>query len=300
MKRQLQDGSEIEFDRCGHGKTVVLLHAFPLSNAMWQAQKDALCDEFRVLMPNARGVGETAAFSGTPSVEQGAHDLSDLLEELQIADRLCSAVFRWAVMQRWRFARFIHRSLDGLVLCDTKAEADTAEARLKRDEMIEFASTHSRWKSPKRCFLICWARSTRATRPQVVETVRSIARDNNPAALAQLITALRDRPDATSSLSQNPRADFGAGWRRRHRDATLPLLRLWLRPFLMRNSKLSRRLVTYRTWNSHSNSTATCWPSCARCRRELLSTWNSNAVPCAGCCALENTELARALFNRNN
>ena len=39
----------------GEGPPLVLLHAFPLSSAMWLAQRDGLGADFRVITPDQRG-----------------------------------------------------------------------------------------------------------------------------------------------------------------------------------------------------------------------------------------------------
>ena len=57
MKREIADGSSIEYEKHGHGRTLVMLHAFPLSNEMWREQIDKLGSEWKIIAPNARGIG---------------------------------------------------------------------------------------------------------------------------------------------------------------------------------------------------------------------------------------------------
>ena len=45
----------------GKGRPLVLLHAFPLSADMWQAQLDRVPDGWRFVAPDLRGFGPAAA-----------------------------------------------------------------------------------------------------------------------------------------------------------------------------------------------------------------------------------------------
>jgi pimeloyl-ACP methyl ester carboxylesterase len=61
------------------GQPVLLLHAFPLSSAMWRAQIRALQGDYHVIAPDMRGFGSTPAFPATPSVDQMGDDAAALL-----------------------------------------------------------------------------------------------------------------------------------------------------------------------------------------------------------------------------
>lgn len=202
MKREIADGSEIEYDKSGHGRTLVLLHAFPLSKAMWRAQVDDLCREWKVIAPNARGVEESSPFAGAPSLEQSAHDLAELLEEMRIAEPIHLCGLSMGGYVALAFARLYPQRLASLILCDTRASADDEAARAKRDETIEFCRTHSAEEIIERQLPTLLGTTTRATRLNVVKKVKDIARGLDPQSLALCVEAMRDREDSTALLSQ--------------------------------------------------------------------------------------------------
>ena len=68
----------------GQGEPILLVHAFPLSSAMWEDQIDALSARFRVIAPDLRGFGGTARGAGMASLDQAADDLAALLDALKI------------------------------------------------------------------------------------------------------------------------------------------------------------------------------------------------------------------------
>ena len=60
--------------------TIVLVHGFPLSRAMWQAQLEGLSPACHVVAPDLRGYGESSfgdwpAEGETPSLDRYADDL---------------------------------------------------------------------------------------------------------------------------------------------------------------------------------------------------------------------------------
>src|SRR4051812_16558260 len=64
----------------GTGPAVVLLHAFPLSSAMWLAQREALAADFRVITPDLRGFGGSPLGDDEPSLDAVADDVAALLD----------------------------------------------------------------------------------------------------------------------------------------------------------------------------------------------------------------------------
>lgn len=204
MKRQLEDAGEIEYDKRGKGTPVVFLHAFPLSNAMWHAQIELLAKEFKVIAPNARGVGGTSPFSGAPSVEQMAHDLALLLGDMNLAQPVILCGLSMGGYVALAFARMYPQRLSALILSDTQAAPDSPEARDKREENIEFARTHEPSEFFERMLPDLLGETTHTTRRALVEKVRQMMQDTpvSSAALVQLLEALRDRPDATPHLEK--------------------------------------------------------------------------------------------------
>lgn len=111
---------------------LVLLHAFPLSAAMWQAQLDGLPG--RVLAPDLRGFGAAALPADAPSLDLVADDLARLLD----AERIDRAVVGGLSMGGYvtmAFARRHPERLAGLLLADTKASADAEPARANRERI---------------------------------------------------------------------------------------------------------------------------------------------------------------------
>jgi len=126
------DGFEVEYDVRGKGPAALLLHAFPLGLSMWDPQVEALAPTHRVVRFDARGFGGSGVDEVTPlAMERIADDGAFLLDQLWIEKAVvlgCSM----GGYAAFAFARRHPRLLAGLVLQDTRAGADTPEARASR------------------------------------------------------------------------------------------------------------------------------------------------------------------------
>jgi pimeloyl-ACP methyl ester carboxylesterase len=200
MKNQVTADGMIAFDDHGERRPVVLLHAFPLARVMWRPQVEALQDLYRVITPDLRGFGDTGAFAGPPSVEQMADDVATLLTELAITEPVVLGGLSMGGYVALAFARRHADRLRALVLADTRSEADGPEARANRDQLIRFAAGHTARDVIDQMLPKMVSQETSGHRPEVVEEVRRIASAQSPDGIIGALQALRDRPDATSSL----------------------------------------------------------------------------------------------------
>ncbi|MFF5260864.1 alpha/beta fold hydrolase [Actinomadura viridis] len=115
----------------GAGTPLVLLHAFPLSSAMWLAQREGLAGRFRVITPDLRGFGGSRLGDDPPSIDHMADDVALLFHRLG----LDGAVVAGLSMGGYVAMALCRRHPDlvlGLVLASTKASADTEQARRNR------------------------------------------------------------------------------------------------------------------------------------------------------------------------
>ena len=118
------------------GYAVLLLHAFPLSATMWQSQIDALEKAgITVIAPNAYGIDGSAEKKDWTFTDY-AHELSTLLESLGVK-RVTVVGLSMGGYQAFEFYRLYPDKTVSLVLCDTRADGDTPEARAGREEFIK-------------------------------------------------------------------------------------------------------------------------------------------------------------------
>lgn len=119
----------------GSGIPLLLLHGFPLDHAMWAGQ-EPLAESLRLIVPDQRGFGRSHG-AGPESIAQLADDALALLDALHVTEPavICGLSMGGYVAQQLA-ARHPDR-VRGLILVDTKLEADTPEARAGRHDLAE-------------------------------------------------------------------------------------------------------------------------------------------------------------------
>lgn len=193
------DGCEIAYDDIGRGSPVVFLHAFPLDRTMWAAQTSALAAEQRCLVIDLRGFGETAA-APPYSMDRYADDVAAVLDTAGVdrATVVGLSMGGYVAFALWR--RHPHR-VRALVLADTRASSDAADARDRRHELIEVARTGGAEAVAARQSVGILGKTTRERRPDIVSTVHGIMGRASVDGIVGALQAMLARPDSTPTLA---------------------------------------------------------------------------------------------------
>ncbi len=186
----------------GIGTPLILLHAFPLTSEMWRLQIEALSNEFYVVAPDLPGFGASSDFESAPSIEQMAREVAALLDELFVPQPVILGGLSMGGYASLAFARLFPEKLRALILCDTRAEADTPEGKANRDKMIALAQSESGAAVVEQMVPKLLGETTKNLRPDVVKTVTRLGLAQSDVAIANALRALRDRADSLYLLPQ--------------------------------------------------------------------------------------------------
>lgn len=193
------NGMTIAYQDQGNGFPIVFLHAFPLNRTMWVKQEEALSSQFRVITLDLRGHGESDAPLWRYSLDQAADDVRGLLDHLSIRQ----AVFVGLSMGGYilfAFYRKYAERVKGLVLADTKAQADTDEGKHARFEMAQIAYIQGSRAIADIMIPKLLSPATIQTRPELVQRVRTMIERNQVSGIAGDLMAMAERLDSTTLL----------------------------------------------------------------------------------------------------
>ena len=175
---------------------IVLLHAYPLDSRMWDAQKAALGGR-RVLTPDFPGFGTVP-----PGPESLAEFAGHVEREMDAAG-ISSAIIVGLSMGGYVAFRLWEshpERVAALVLADTRAGPDGAEAAARRADQAERARREGLEWLPDAMLEPVLGESTRRDRPDIAVTVGEMMLDASPEGVARALLAMRARPDSRPLL----------------------------------------------------------------------------------------------------
>jgi pimeloyl-ACP methyl ester carboxylesterase len=133
-------------------------------------------------------------------MERYADDLADLLDALGISEPAVLVGFSMGGYIAWQFVRRYAVRLRGLIQCDTRAVADSDEARAGRLKMAENVAEWGAARVAEMMGPKLLAPRTFETKTDVVAAVRQVVERTSPAAIAAAQRGMAARPDVSSML----------------------------------------------------------------------------------------------------
>ncbi|MGA9799413.1 MAG: alpha/beta fold hydrolase [Terriglobales bacterium] len=199
MIRIKSGDAEIAYQVLGTGSPVMLLHPFPLHHEFWLPAAQALASRYQLILPDLRAHGESGAGEGPATMEKHANDIARILDHAEVGRVPLAGVSigGYVLFEFWRR----HRGrVAALALCNTKASADSPEAKAGRlqsaAEVLErgtepfFESMIPKWIGE----------TTRASRPDLVDGAMRMMRRMSPGNLVQVQQGMAERPDSVPDL----------------------------------------------------------------------------------------------------
>jgi pimeloyl-ACP methyl ester carboxylesterase len=193
------NGIRLAYDDHGTGLPLLFLHAFPLNRSMWSPQVTALSRQFRTITVDLRGHGESDAPLWNFSLDHYADDVCALLDHLAIPQAVLVGLSMGGYVSL-AFSRTYGNRMMGLVLADTRAQADSPEGRAGRLNLAQTAYKQGTDAVADIMLPKLLGATSLRQNPQLVEYVRQTIRQTPVSGVLVDLMAMADRPDSVAHL----------------------------------------------------------------------------------------------------
>jgi 3-oxoadipate enol-lactonase len=197
------DGVTVPYLEAGDSRSsqvIVLVHAFPVGMRMWEPV--AVPHGWRALAPALPGFdGVEPPPVGSTRVDDYANAVLAWLDSLQIQQAVVGGVSMggYVTFALWRLSRPRWR---GLVLADTRAGADSEQARAGRQKLLGVVAAHGSRGVAEEMVPKLLGDTARHRQPELVDRVRRLIEGQTRDGISAAIVRLRDRPDSTALLRE--------------------------------------------------------------------------------------------------
>ena len=202
-------GCHMAWLEAGAGWPLILLHAFPLTADMWRPQLERVPQGWRFIAPHLRGFGESvflpskggSNMSPQLTMDDYAADVLSLMDCLELDDAVIGGLSMGGYVTFAMFRQAPSR-FTGMILADTRSQADTPQAREGRVRMRELLAKEGPRGVADQMLPKLLAEATRRDAADAVRESRAMIESAAPEAIDAAIGALMGRPDSTPGLSR--------------------------------------------------------------------------------------------------
>ena len=185
----------------GDADPLLMLHAFPLNGRMFEPQMRAVSGSRRFIAPDLPGFGRSPRTPAQPDVGYYAGCVRALLDRLEIPRVVLGGVSMGGYVA-FECVRAFPERISGLVLANTRPDADTEEARETRKEMALRVTQEGIGVLVDLQMGRLLSDKSRTENRVLVEKVEEIILENTPDGAVAALGAMRERPDSTETLGQ--------------------------------------------------------------------------------------------------
>jgi len=190
------NGIDMNYEVHGEGEPILFVHGFPLSGEMWKSAASELKNSNKVIVPDLRGHGGSAATQDA-SMTDYANDLAALLDHLQETRPAIIVGLSMGGYVAMEFFRRHRARVRAMVLADTRAEADTPEAAKGRKDTSEKVLKDGSKVVAEAMIGKLFAADAPA---DMKSKWQSIMAATPPTGTAAALLAMAGRPDSTATL----------------------------------------------------------------------------------------------------
>lgn len=182
-------------------KAIIFVHGFPYDHFMWDEQAAELSEKYFCVTYDIRGLRESDASDGQLTMEMFVDDLEKVVDELKLDKPVLCGLSMGGYISLRAMER-IQDKFSGLILCDTKSDADDNAGKLKRAAGIKQINFGDFDNFIETFVQICFSEKFIKEHESEYRDVVNRSKKNNPLGVKGSLLAMAGRTDTTESLSK--------------------------------------------------------------------------------------------------
>ncbi len=205
MKKTLSvEGSAIHYRVLGSGGTVILVHGFGETGAVWDRQAAYFENKYRLIIPDLPGSGSSELIADM-SMSGMAEIVKKIAEQEAVpGEKPVLIGHSMGGYIALAYAEKYANELSGFGLFHSTAYADNDEKKATRRKGIEFIREHGAFAFLKNTSPKLFSEHTKKENPDLVEGFIQSLSNFSPEALVSYYEGMIDRPDRTAVLEKSP------------------------------------------------------------------------------------------------
>jgi pimeloyl-ACP methyl ester carboxylesterase len=199
--KEIINGLSVFLEGNSKNKSIIFLHGFPYDHTMWKAQIDELSEKYFCVTYDIRGLGESPVGDGQFTMESFVDDLETIINELKL-DKLILCGLSMGGYIGLRALEKFENKFSAVVLCDTRADADGNEGKLKRASAIKRINKEGLEPFTKDFITSCYGEHYKKNKKEDFE--KRIAKSSafDPVGVKGSLLAMLGRNDTTEYLNK--------------------------------------------------------------------------------------------------
>jgi pimeloyl-ACP methyl ester carboxylesterase len=191
----------LEYNDYGHGPVVLLIHGFLESKELWQGFDLELANQFRVIVPDLPGFGESRFTEDSLSIEYFAECIHELLNILSV-EKCVMIGHSLGGYVTLAFAEKYEHKVSGIGLFHSTAFEDSIEKKANRNRIIKFIEKHGVAAFANSSIPPLFPASSRETYKEEIANLIRIASSSSQDAVIETVKAMRDRKERIDLLKK--------------------------------------------------------------------------------------------------
>ena len=190
MERTKINGINIAYERRGRGEPLVLIHGYPLDRTTWNEIASLLENDFDLILPDLRGMGQSDAVDKMYTVADLASDVAGLLDHLKVQKAFIAGHSMGGYVAL-AFVRAYPNRVRGLGMISSQFLADPPERKEGRYKTANDVAE-------KGISVVVDSMTTKLSVDVRIQAfVREVIQRQKPAGVIGSLKAMAERPDSS-------------------------------------------------------------------------------------------------------